>query len=176
MTASSTNAHSTCADYALTLNVYRNRRVIISNTSGVIAITQKGSASSSITGQVIITAKGESTSYTLINNGVWTTTNVTPSSTEDKTITGYGKVTVNQISGGSISTTETQPTEYNAISAPDGYHINTAAIIPSGGWLKINAGWHDNTMISLATLVPDVANIDVADGANYIRSGKTAYD
>ena len=57
------------------------------------------------------------------------------------------------------------------------YTENTTAIVPSGGYLTIDAGYIPATRISLATLVPDDANITSnAVGQATIRQGTSAYD
>lgn len=48
-----------------------------------------------------------------------------------------------------------------------------APVLSSGGYLYINAGYVDNLRISLAKLIPDIANITSGD---YILSGYSAYD
>ena len=57
------------------------------------------------------------------------------------------------------------------------YAENTTAVVPSDGYLKIEEGYLPATKISLATLVPDDANITAnATGQATIRTGTTAYD
>lgn len=57
------------------------------------------------------------------------------------------------------------------------YTENTTAIVPSGGFLTIDAGYIPATRISLETLVPDDANIvNNAVGQATIRQGTSAYD
>lgn len=54
---------------------------------------------------------------------------------------------------------------------------NSNVIIPSGGYLYINAGYIDNTKISLATLVPNGATItETATGKSDMMRGISAYD
>ena len=50
----------------------------------------------------------------------------------------------------------------------------TNTVLPSGGYLYINAGWHDNTKISLGHLIPEIADNDA--GVYEILYGYKAYD
>lgn len=50
----------------------------------------------------------------------------------------------------------------------------TNTVLPSGGYLYINAGWHNNTKISLGHLIPEIADNDA--GVNEILNGYKAYD
>lgn len=70
------------------------------------------------------------------------------------------------VSGGSIGTSSSDP--------GSSYIENTTAVVPSGGWLTLTAGYYSATKISLATLVPNGSN--VAGHADYLLAGKTAYD
>lgn len=47
-------------------------------------------------------------------------------------------------------------------------------VLPAGGYLYINKGWHDNTKISLGHLIPDIAEQDAGD--SHILFGYKAYD
>ena len=55
-----------------------------------------------------------------------------------------------------------------------GYTANTTSV-PSGGWLKLTAGYYPATKISLASLVPDASAV-TGLSANYILSGHSAYN
>lgn len=61
---------------------------------------------------------------------------------------------------------------------PSGYsEITNNVTVASGGYLKINAGYFSNSYITLATLVPDEANIVVVSGySKWIHPDYTAYD
>lgn len=65
-------------------------------------------------------------------------------------------------------------------NAPTGdlvvYTEDTTAntVLPSGGYLYINKGWHDNTKISLGHLIPEIADNDAGD--SHILFGYKAYD
>lgn len=51
---------------------------------------------------------------------------------------------------------------------------STNTVLPSGGYLYINKGWHDNVKISLGHLIPEIADNDA--GVNEILNGYKAYD
>ena len=73
------------------------------------------------------------------------------------------------ISNGVMSAVATDP--------GSSYTNKTDIIIPSGGWLKLTAGYYPNTRISLATLVPNEATIVVVSGkSKWIHPSYTAYD
>lgn len=46
-------------------------------------------------------------------------------------------------------------------------------VLPAGGYLYINKGWHDNIKISLGHLIPEIASKDA--GVEHIRYGFKAY-
>lgn len=71
------------------------------------------------------------------------------------------------ISNGSVvAATGTPPSGYN--------EITTNVTVASGGYLKINAGYFQNSYITLATLIPDQATAGLS--ASYILNGYKAYD
>lgn len=73
------------------------------------------------------------------------------------------------ISNGTISAVASDPGST--------YTNKTDIIIPSGGWLKLTAGYYGNTRISLATLVPDSATLVVVSGkSKWLHPNYTAYD
>lgn len=51
---------------------------------------------------------------------------------------------------------------------------STNTVLPAGGYLYINKGWHDNIKISLGHLIPEIASNDA--GVNEILNGYKAYD
>lgn len=57
------------------------------------------------------------------------------------------------------------------------YNENTAdnTVLPAEGSLYLNAGWYDNTKISLSHLIPDDTSLENA-GTNNIMAGFEAYD
>ena len=75
--------------------------------------------------------------------------------------------TVGTITAGTITAVASDP--------GSSYANNTAVVIPSGGWLRMSAGYYPATRISLATLVPDQANL-VSGTSVYILPGYSAYD
>jgi hypothetical protein len=79
---------------------------------------------------------------------------------------GSASSPVYTISTGTISTSTTDPGNTHT--------ANTTAVVPSGGYLLLSAGYYSATKISLATLVPNGSN--VAGHADYLLEGKTAYD
>lgn len=95
--------------------------------------------------------------------------------------TGYGVAGVETGSGtvsGTASLNATIKASSIGVSSTDpgtGYTNNTSAIVPTGGYLKIEEGWIPATKISLATLVPEGAEDNPAPAA-YIRNGYMAYD
>lgn len=64
----------------------------------------------------------------------------------------------------------------NSPSDGQTYTEDTTAntVLPSGGYLYINKGWHDNTKISLGHLIPEIADNDA--GREEILFGYKAYD
>jgi hypothetical protein len=76
-----------------------------------------------------------------------------------------------------VVTGEVQPGSLtNAPAGEQTYTEDTTAntVLPSGGYLYINAGWHDNTKISLGHLIPEIADHDAGD--SHILFGYKAYD
>lgn len=51
---------------------------------------------------------------------------------------------------------------------------STNTVLPAGGYLYINKGWHDNIKISLGHMIPEIADTDA--GVNEILDGYKAYD
>lgn len=127
------------------------------NTSGWLASTVTGSAqsvsvSSDTTGKSIYIPKA---TFTVSGSAVNVST------------AGYiASGTVGTIPNGTISTSTTDPGNTHT--------ANTTAVVPSGGYLLLSAGYYSATKISLATLVPNGSN--VAGHADYLLAGKTAYD
>lgn len=63
----------------------------------------------------------------------------------------------------------------NSTTVPTGYTENTSVIVPSQGYLKINAGYIDNTVISLDQMLD--GKTDTAGTAEgNLLTGKIAYD
>jgi hypothetical protein len=64
----------------------------------------------------------------------------------------------------------------NAPTGEQTYTEDTTAntVLPAGGYLYINKGWHDNTKISLGHLIPEIADHDAGD--SHILFGYKAYD
>lgn len=64
----------------------------------------------------------------------------------------------------------------NAPAPEQTYTEDTTAntVLPAGGYLYINKGWHDNTKISLGHLIPEIADHDAGD--SHILFGYKAYD
>ena len=76
-------------------------------------------------------------------------------------------VNVGGVSAGSLNN---EPA--NGVTYANGDSAST--VIPSGGYLYINAGWFPNTKISLSNLVPEIATNDA--GVSHIRQGYKAFD
>lgn len=127
------------------------------NTTGWLATAPTGTATN-------VTVNGDTTGKSLyIPKATFTVSgrNVNVSTA------GYiASGTVGTISNGTIGTSDTDP--------GNGYTENTTAVISSGGYLTLTAGYYTATKISLATLVPNGSN--VAGHADYLLEGKTAYD
>ena len=82
---------------------------------------------------------------------------------------GSASSPIGTVSTGTISAVASDP--------GTGYTENTSVVIASGGWLKLTAGYYGATKISLATLVPDAANISNVSGySDAMLAGTTAYD
>lgn len=155
--AQGSSGNETDTNSMLTLTNNRYRRVNASN-KGNIYITHGTSGQ----GKVFISAYNESTQQQIINNGAWVTTNANTSGAG----TYYGKVT---LAAGTMSAVTSEPSSTDFPTRP-------SITIASGGWLQMTAGYYPATAISLATLVPDAANIPYSTQSPYILSGKTAYD
>lgn len=154
-TGSSGDQTSTSSDLLLTNNRYR--RVTVNNNQGNIYIEHNNSGR----GEVFISAYGESTQQNIIHSGGWICT-----PTFNGAGTYYGKVT---LTAGEMSAVGSEPSSTDFPNRP-------SITIASGGWLQMTAGYYPATAISLATLVPDVADIPYSTQSPFILYGKTAYD
>lgn len=121
--------------------------------SGTPTKNASGKYEVSVSGSNTITGKVTTSGYVTKDNAI-TSANVSAS----------GKATIN---AASIGTSTTNP--------GSAYTENTTAIVPSGGYLKIDAGYIPATKISLATLVPDgTSDKPAANGC--MLAGYKAYD
>lgn len=127
------------------------------STSGWLASTVNGTAQT-------VSVNGDSTGKSIYIPKA--TFSVSGSAVNVSTAGYIASGTVGTISNGTISTSTTDP--------GTGYTANTTAVVPSGGYLTMTAGYYPATKISLATLVPNGSN--VAGHADYLLAGKTAYD
>lgn len=136
------------------------------SNSGVVTATG-GSASASVTASSTTVGAGYNPSAV--------TTSTTASSTGTKT--GNTATTTAATASKSETVYLKESNIGVATSKPSGYIENTTAVVPTSGYLKLDAGYMPATVISLATLVPNDADItnDVA-GSNKIRTGTTVYD
>ena len=120
-------------------------------------------SSAANTGTVAATATVTSAGYGTTTSGQYTTT---PSS--NLTVgAAASAVTYIPISGATFANAATSGTTYTDIS-------NSAPVLISGDYLYINAGYVENSKISLAQLVPDGASASLT--GDYILSGYSAYD
>ena len=120
-------------------------------------------SSAANTGTVAATATVTSAGYGTTTSGQYTTT---PSS--NLTVgAAASAVTYIPISGATFANAATSGTTYTDIS-------NSAPVLVSGDYLYINAGYVENSKISLAQLVPDGASASLT--GDYILSGYSAYD
>ena len=120
-------------------------------------------SSAANTGTVAATAIVTSAGYGTTTSGQYTTT---PSS--NLTVgAAASAVTYIPISGATFANAATSGTTYTDIS-------NSAPVLVSGDYLYINAGYVENSKISLAQLVPDGASASLT--GDYILSGYSAYD
>lgn len=97
-----------------------------------------------------------------------TTTVSGTSATRGTATWNTGWITAGSISAATFANEATTGTTYVDIT-----DTTEAPVLSSGGYLYINAGYVDNLRISLAKLIPDIANITSGD---YILSGYSAYD
>jgi mucin-22 len=136
------------------------------SNSGVVTATG-GSASASVT--------ASSTTVSAGYNPSAITTSTTASSTGTKT---GSTATTTAATASKSETVYLKESNIGVTSSkPSGYIENTTAVVPTSGYLKLDAGYMPATCISLATLVPNDADItnDVT-GSNKIRTGTTVYD
>ena len=131
------------------------------STAGWIASTVTGTAQS-------VSVSNDSTGKSIyIPKAVFTVSNnIVYCSTAGYIPAGSVNAAVGTVSTGTISTSSTDPGNTHT--------ANTTAVVPSGGYLLLSAGYYSATKISLATLVPNGSN--VAGHADYLLAGKTAYD
>ena len=158
---SADTALDTTSDLTLTNNAFRQ---VIAGNAGTIYARHGTSGKGDLYGR----AYGESTDQLLIDDGAWKTTTITANTSSAQT--AYGKVTVNKLTAGTISTTETNPAS--------GYTENTQAAVPAGGYLLLSAGYYTATKISLATLIGDATGIiPMSEGGSpWVHPSYKAYD
>ena len=147
--------------------------------SGTKYIKLEG-ASSSLSGKTTVTrgAVTYTNSAGAIAAHSGTTLSLSESSTCQPTVTiGAGTATTQYLvlTQGSIfaatkAAADSTYSSYTEISSDN-------VVVPSEGYLIIQKGWYETDQkISLATLVPNTANIPTSTSSPYILSGKTAYD
>ena len=160
VTTTSDSALDGTSTLSITNNAFRNTTV---TNAGTVYTRQTTSGKGNLYGK----AYGDSSDTILIQDGAWVETTLTASTTSAQT--AYGKVTVAQMTGGSISVSSTDP--------GNSYDENTDAIVPANGYLVISAGYHGATKISIDTLLHDSATITSVSGVSgVLLSGYTAYD
>lgn len=87
-----------------------------------------------------------------------------------------GTISVSEgyVPSGGISAEITRGSIDSGRSSKTGY-VNDSTVVPENGYLYINAGYHPNTQISLATLIPDDSTYTNAT-SNQMLFGYEAYD
>ena len=138
-------------------------------TAGYAPTSLTGTGSVSGTATAKTSSKSSSVYYIPVPTAGFTVSNdKIYCSTAGYVPTGSASSPIGTVSGGSISVSNTDPGA--------SYTANTTAVVPSGGYLVISAGYYEATKISLATLVPNEASLIASTGADYILQGSTAYD
>ena len=133
---------------------------IAAKGSGIVSVGTAGYLPQSTTA-----ASNQATAYFTIPTATFTATNHAIKSTN----AGYVNAdqSIVNLSVQTVSTTNTDP--------GNSYTANTSAIVPSGGYLLIPAGYHNATKISLATLVPDTTS-NTAAAVSHILAGYKAFN
>ena len=88
--------------------------------------------------------------------------------------TGTISISEGYVPEGGLSLEVTRGTINSGASSKSGY-ANNDTVVPANGYLYINAGYHPNTQISLATLIPDDTEYTNAT-TNQMLFGYEAYD
>lgn len=138
-----------------TTNVTNNSTTTV--TSGIASSTPKGTINVNAYPASGTTLDG---SKKIVENGRWITTSVSAGGTY------YGKVTIGTASFSNTATNNVTYTDYDA----------NAPIIPSGGYLYINAGYTPARKISLAKLVPNEVTVGETVEDPLIHPTCTAYN
>ena len=146
--------------------------VIISESSSVptgyyITIYGSGAATVGTAGWLeagTSQSSNTATKYIGLNSASMTFNGATVSASEGYVPSSGLQIT---LGAGSLSTTATRL---------ESYVENTTAIVPANGYLNINAGYYENTQISLATLIPDAAGVSGSAGVGQMLAGYGAYD
>jgi hypothetical protein len=133
---------------------------IAAKGSGIVSVGTSGYLPSGTTA-----TSNQATAYFTIPTATFTATNNAIKSIN----AGYvdADQSIVNLSVQTVSTTNTDP--------GNSYTANTSAIVPSGGYLLIPAGYHNATKISLATLVPDTTS-NTAAAVSHILQGYKAFD
>lgn len=109
----------------------------------------------------------------VVQNNKWVTNNVTPGTAAKGPY--YGKTSVSAVSADTAKAVLGTASIGNATSVPDGYTENTSVVVPSQGYLKINAGYIGNTVIGLDQMLDGKADT-AGTAAGQILTGYVAYD
>lgn len=158
---SSTAADVTSADYRTSITVGNYRSVTMTNAATVYV------ANTTTSSKVTIKSKSEATAQDIISAGEWVT-NTAAINTTTADVVYYGKFVHSKATRAILANTATTGVSYSTTNAP---------VLVSGSGLYINAGYIDNTYISLATLIPDsITNTQGFAEASYILANYGAFD
>ena len=129
-------------------------------SSGYYVAVQSAADTSTVTATAAVTSAG----YGTTTSGQYTTTSDTLTVGAEQS-----DVTYIPLGAATLANEATSGESYVDLSS-------TGPVIPSNGYLHINAGYIPNTRISLARLVPDDATLTESTGADYILASESAYD
>ena len=133
----------------------------------------------SVVDSTSLASNTQNTNYYIKKSTTTGNTTITPNnSTQTVTLSdGYYPservITINAISETSAVATFSN-TATSGVTYTD--YSNSAPVIPSGGYLYINAGYTPSRKISLAKLVPDNVTIGTTTQSPYIHPSHTAYN
>lgn len=165
--------------FTITNNAYR-KITITNNANGTTTVTNSGTVTVTNSGTTTVTSGIASStpkgtinvnaypasgttldgSKKIVENGRWITTSVSAGGTY------YGKVTIGTASFNNTATSGVSYADYDT----------NAPIIPSGGYLYINAGYTPARKISLAKLVPNEVTVGETVEDPLIHPNCTAYN
>ena len=162
-----------------------NASTVSANKGNLAAITNVSSAPTDGTYYFSVTGSGktgvQSAGWIAAGDNLVTSTSATTYYTIPKaTFTTSGNIIKSNTAGyiaadQQVATITSRSLRVSETDPGNGYTAKTNVIVPTGGYLVLDAGYYDAQKVSLATLIPDESTLTSAANIQ-LRQGYSAYD